>query len=153
MKIYLDNCALGRLFDDQQQPRLRAEADAMRSVFSLVERGIVQWISSTALQTEIAQNSDTVRRRNTELLLARATETLHATSEIQARSVFLQSLGLTGVDAQHLAFAEAAAADALLTTDDRLIRRSARLLQQESVTASKVLSILNPIDWLRRAER
>ena len=60
---------------------------------------------------------------------------------------------IEGFDAHHVAFAEHAKVDALLTTDDRLIRRYRRLRDQERVTSSPVVDMLNPVDWLRNVER
>ena len=127
MKIYLDNCALGRLFDDQSQPRIAAEALAIDTILRLVTDGQIEWCISAALREEINNNSDLVRRSDTLRLLTRATETLSLTHAIQVRSQALESQGFTRHDAQHVAFAEAAKVNALLTTDDRLNRLATRL--------------------------
>ncbi len=149
MKIYLDNCALGRLFDEDSQPRIRAEAAAMRNILRLVALGQAQWFSSTALEAEIAQNTNAVRRRSTQILLEGATRLLHSTPSIAARLAALQAVGFTHFDAQHLAFAEAAEADIFLTTDDRLIRKARRLVQASPGSGTRTLTVTNPVNWLR----
>lgn len=146
MKIYLDNCALGRLFDTQEQSRIAAEAAAIRSVVNRVVAGSYSWVGSEALREEISRNSDPVRRSDTLRLLSFATEILSHTTATRDRTQTLQRYGMKQFDAQHTAFAEAVRADALLTTDDRLVRLAARLRSQQVLG----LDVLNPVDWLRK---
>ncbi len=146
MKIYLDNCALGRLFDDQSQPRVAAEALAVETVLQLVEGGSCEWLVSAVLHDEIGRNSNLVRRSDTLRLLSMAFASLTLTPSIEKRGQVLQSLGFKPFDAQHVAFAEASQADVLLTTDDRLIGLAARCNRQQTLT----LYVANPVDWLRK---
>lgn len=148
MKIYLDNCALGRLFDEQSQPRITAETAAVDHVLNLVVAGRFQWSASEALREEIKKNSDAVRRSDTMRLLTFATDVLTHTASTRDRTHALQQYGFRHFDAQHVAFAEVAQADALLTTDDRLIRLSARCTRLQILT----LEVLNPVNWLRKVE-
>jgi predicted nucleic acid-binding protein len=61
---------------------------------------------------------------------------------IDQRSQVLENLGLGLYDAFHIACAEFAEADILLTTDDRLLKRAARHTVQIQVKLS------NPVTWL-----
>lgn len=54
----------------------------------------------------------------------------------------LRSLGLGDMDALHLACAESGKADVFLTTDDKLLRRAARLAEQLHILVD------NPLNWL-----
>jgi hypothetical protein len=45
MKVYLDNCALNRPFDDQSQERIRIETEAVVLVLSHLERMGLAWKS------------------------------------------------------------------------------------------------------------
>ena len=42
MRVYLDACALNRLSDDQSQPRIRAESEAVQQILSLRMLGKVE---------------------------------------------------------------------------------------------------------------
>jgi predicted nucleic acid-binding protein len=55
----------------------------------------------------------------------------------------MEQLGFSGIDALHLACAESAAADVILTTDDRLLRLSTRHAALLRVT------VANPLGWLQ----
>lgn len=123
MKIYLDVCCLNRLTDNQMQSRIRHEAEAVESILGLMRRGRMLWISSEALIDEIDRNPDNDRRlKNTELL-ALASETVEVNDAIAARASALETAGYGAYDALHLACAEAAYVDVLLTTDDRFIAK------------------------------
>ena len=59
---------------------------------------------------------------------------------IASRASTIKSLGITGFDALHIAAAESAECDHLVTTDDRLLKKSQR---HQSLL---MVSLLNPID-------
>ena len=59
---------------------------------------------------------------------------------IASRASTIESLGITGFDALHIAAAESAGGDCLVTTDDRLLKKSQR---HQSLL---MVSLLNPID-------
>ncbi len=123
MRIYLDNCALGRLTDDQTQQRIREEADAVQQVFRSIEAGMHEWVISPALQDEAEQNHRYPERRQDALdLLRRATIIQPLTSEVAVTAAGYQQDGLGLYDALHLAAALAASCGVLLTTDDRFLR-------------------------------
>jgi hypothetical protein len=52
VKIYLDVCCLSRLTDNQSQARIREEAEAIERVLARVRMGLVDMISSEALEGE-----------------------------------------------------------------------------------------------------
>ena len=52
-KIYLDNCCLNRIFDDQSQARIRLETEAVKLVYANIQAGHLEWIGSEALAFEI----------------------------------------------------------------------------------------------------
>ena len=55
-RIYLDSCALIRLFDEGSQARVRAESRAVEEFFTLVFQGTVKWVVSEVLEAEILDN-------------------------------------------------------------------------------------------------
>jgi len=126
MKIYLDACCLNRLTDDQTQLRIRREAEAVEQILRQTRDGEIQWISSEALTEEIDRNPAVERRLENAALLALASESLEVDDSIADRAAKLHIAGYGAYDALHLACAEAAQVDVLLTTDDRFIRRATR---------------------------
>lgn len=52
-KIYLDVCCLQRPFDDQTQPRVRLEAEAIKLILGRVEQGEFEWLTSEVVDYEI----------------------------------------------------------------------------------------------------
>jgi predicted nucleic acid-binding protein len=141
MQIYLDACCLNRLTDDQTQLRIRQEAEAVELILSRVRQGTIQWISSEALIDEIDRNPDVERRLENTALLALASESIEVEGSIASRAADLQVAGYGAYDALHLACAEAARVDVLLTTDDGFIRGASRS------DGEPVVAVLNPLFW------
>jgi hypothetical protein len=75
-KIYLDACTLNRLTDDQSQPRIHSEAEAVERVLYLVWKGEPEWMASTVLEAEIRRNPDRERRNDALKLISFAGELL-----------------------------------------------------------------------------
>ncbi len=141
MKIYLDACCLNRLTDDQNQPRIREEAGAVERILKFVREGTVQWISSDALADEIDRNPDLERKLGNVALLAFTSEIIEENDQIAHRAKALHGVGYDVFDALHLACAEAARVDVLLTTDDSFIRKASRGDGRPRV------AVRNPLSW------
>lgn len=141
MRLYLDACCLNRLTDDQTQLRIQQEAQAVELILSSVQSGEIEWISSDALAEEIDRNPSVERRLENMALLAIASEKVEVDDRIASRAADLQIAGYAGYDALHLACAEAARADVLLTTDDAFIRKASRGL------GKPLVAVLNPLFW------
>ena len=146
MRIYLDVCCLNRLTDDQTQPRIAEEAEAVEQILRLLRAKTIEWLSSTALKAETSKNPDAERRCEVEVLLLMATKTIPLDSQIILRATELEAVGYGGFDALHMSFAEAGEAEVLLTTDDRFLKRAARTV------GSPRVRVLNPVEWLRELE-
>ena len=144
MRVYLDACCLNRLTDDQSQGRIRDEAAVVEAVFRLVRTGGATWISSTALEIEINRNPDPDRRHDVATLLAFANEIVVPQSCTAERAAVLQKLGFAPFDALHLACAEEGRADVFLTTDDDLIRRAGRRINEIRTR------VMNPVSWYQK---
>jgi predicted nucleic acid-binding protein len=143
VRIYLDACCLNRLTDDQSQPRIVEEAEAVEQILRLLRAKTVEWLSSTALKAETSNNPDAERKYEVEVLLSLATSTIPLDSQIIQRAEELEAVGYGAFDALHLSSAEAGIAEVLLTTDDRFIKRAARAV------GSPRVRVLHPVEWLR----
>ena len=141
-RIYLDACALNRLFDAKDQARVRAESNAVEEILALFFEGQLDWFASEALEAEILKNPDTESRLEALKLISLSSEQAVATDATFLRAEGLERLGYGSYDALHLACAEQVQADCLLTTDDRFIRRAGRGLGNSPV------KVQNPVDWM-----
>ncbi len=141
MFLYLDSCCLNRPYDDQTQPRIQLEAGAVLAILHRVTAGEFQLANGSVLQFEIDQIVDQPRRNGILHFLSFSSSYQSLTPAIELRGLELSQLGFKRLDALHLATAEAMNADALLTTDDRFLRRAAQ--HSEKIT----ISVLNPVQF------
>lgn len=139
----MDACCLSRLTDDQSQARIRGEAEAVEQVLAGVRRGTVELISSEALDEEVRQNPSMERRVEAQTTLSLAVTSIEIDETIASRAENLVALGYGPFDALHLASAESAGAEVLLTTDDRLLKRTARNLGNPRIP------VRNPLSWTK----
>ena len=125
-RVYLDVCALNRPLDDQNQMRIRLEADAVQLILSYVRSQDLVLIISPAHRVEIAANPDPARRQHMESLIAEIGADADLDLEpARRRAVSLLNRGLKPADAAHAALAEEAGCD-FVTVDDRLLRQLQR---------------------------
>jgi predicted nucleic acid-binding protein len=146
-RVYLDVCCLNRPFDDQTQDRIHLEAEAVILILARFQADEWEWVSSEAVDFEVEQIPDALRRANVQLLLNHAQRSVRVTQAETERMQQLVALGFRSMDALHIACAEAGTADVFLTTDDRLLRRAGRVAAQLQVKAE------NPLSWLRKVTK
>ena len=142
-KIYMDVCCWNRPFDDQTQARVHLEAEAVLAVVSEIEGGQLQLLHSEVVDLEIANAPDLKRRERLQALIPRRHRYVRHEQRMSSRALELEQRGFSGIDALHLACAESAGADVLLTTDDRLLRLASR---HEKVLRVRVA---NPLAWMQ----
>ncbi|NJL10424.1 MAG: type II toxin-antitoxin system VapC family toxin [Calothrix sp. SM1_7_51] len=139
-KIYLDVCCLNRPFDDQTQPRIRLETEAILEIISRCRTGEWELLSSTALESEIARTPDLTRRQQVQSALAIARRKILVTNEISKRATDLTNFNIKNFDALHIACAEGNA-DVFLTTDNRLPSKALSYRNNLNVV------VANPMVW------
>ena len=130
VRTYLDVCALKRPFDDQTQPRIRLEADAVLELLAAPPERLT-FVHAPAHDLENAQNPLTSRAARVADWLASVPRAEVGAADLTRRIQELMALGFRNFDAFHVACAECANADVFATTDDRLLalgRRHATLL-------------------------
>jgi len=142
MKIYLDACCLNRPFDDQRQPRVRLEAEAISLILQKLHQREWEWVGSEALVYELSQTIDVERRERLLLLAAQSHQVVEITEKILKRAEKLETSGFGSYDAIHLASAEQAKVDVFLTTDDNIQKMGNRNKELFSYV------IANPVRWL-----
>ena len=123
MRIYLDSCCLQRPLDDQTQPRIRVESEAVLAILASVQAGDLSLLSSEALEFEVSRIPDEVRRTEVMAVLGLASERLEINDEAEILAGLLEGRGVPSMDAVHLALASIAKADYFCTCDDKLLRK------------------------------
>jgi len=125
MRVYLDMCCLKRPFDDQSQPRVRLETEAVLSLLA-AESATLEFIRSAALLLENIQNPIVLRAARVDLWLKQKPAPPVDPAMLRSRTGELIGCGLAGFDALHIACAELSGADAFATCDDRLRKAAQR---------------------------
>jgi hypothetical protein len=125
MRIYLDMCCLKRPFDDQAQPRIHRESEAVLALLSgpadKVEfvRGPAQDLEND--QNPLPQRASKVSRWLEELPMLDVADAI-----LKGRTDELTAMGFRNFDAFHIACAELGEAEVFSTCDDRLLVTAAR---------------------------
>ncbi len=140
VKVYLDVCCLCRPFDDQKNPRIHLESEAVKEILTRCTR---DWtlVASDAVTFEISRIPDRTRMKKVQNLADLAKEHVPLSPAVTRRYHELTGMGIDAPDALHLACAESAGA-VLLTTDDVIIRIIKRQSHQIPI------DVRNPVEWL-----
>jgi predicted nucleic acid-binding protein len=145
VRAYLDICALKRPFDDQSQPRIRLDANAVLEILAAPPERVT-FVRSPAHDLENAQNPFPWRAARVTAWLEAATARPEAKADDLARRTReLMTLGLRNFDAFHIACAELAGADVFATTDDRLLALGTRHAKQIGVRVVDVITLAREV--------
>jgi predicted nucleic acid-binding protein len=145
--FYFDVSALHRPFDDQTQPRVRLESEAVLLLLDHVKAGRHQHVSSEIAIIEIDANTDPYLRRRLHALLPRDEDMMPLAVALYARAVELGKLGFKPADALHVASAEEWTADVLFSCDDKLCKIAKRNIRRLHVR------VMNPLTWVEETLR
>lgn len=144
--VYLDICCLNRPFDDQSQPRVHLEAEAVLIVLARLRQHDWEWLGSTVLEWETEQDPESTRKARIKLLISGMHRVISIQEEQVTRGKELSALGVPTIDALHFACAEIGSANVFLTTDDRLLRQAVRLARLLRVRVE------NPLTWVKEMD-
>jgi predicted nucleic acid-binding protein len=142
IRVYLDTSAYNRLFDDQSQPKIFLETQAVILVLQMIEMNIVDLVSSTVLEYENSKNPFPAKQNSMARYLRMANFRKSIDVTIKKRTIQLEKDGLKAIDALHIACAEASQAQYFITCDKRLINR-----YQGNLTC-----VLNPTNFIMEME-
>jgi len=137
-KVYLDTSVYNRPFDDQTQPKIFLESQAVVIILQMVETGMVDLVSSSVLEYENSRNPYPLKQEAMNRYLQMAEAIQMVDEAIRQRSEELGHNGLKAVDALHVACAEMLRSDYFITCDKRLINRCAGLM----------LKVVNPVGFV-----
>ena len=141
-RVYLDTSVYNRPFDDQTQPKIFLETQAVTLILQMAEAQLINLVSSSVLEYENSLNPFPIKQQAMNRYLQMATIRQQVNETIQQRAEQLEQQGIKAIDALHVACAEAANSDYFLTCDKRLINRCQGLL----------MKTLNPVDFILEIE-
>ena len=139
MRLYIDLNCFNRPFDDQGQERVRHETEAVLAVLTRIVEGKDTLVWSSVMTFENDRHPRSDRRDEIALWEGRAERAVALTASLEERARQIGQQGVGALDAAHLAAAENGGAEIVLTCDDVLIRRAARL--------GLALRVLNPVAY------
>lgn len=142
MRIYLDACCVNRPYDDQQQDRIRLQAEAILLIMQHCQKQEWEWIGSEVLNFEIEQMPDLERKDRVELLMTSVYHVIPLHDVERKRGKELEALGFHAFDALHIACAESGKADILLTTDDKFLKKGSKYAHKLKTR------VKDPVSWL-----
>jgi predicted nucleic acid-binding protein len=138
MNVYLDNCCISRLFDDQSDRRIRFESEAVKVILSLCEQR--RW--HNIARFEIDQIPDESKRWKLQLVNGQTDDVVNIDKAIAGRAKEFEKKGVQAFDALHLACAEDGA-DVFLTVDDNLLEQALGIKDLR-------VPVHNPVIWLMK---
>ncbi len=141
MKIYLDNCCYNRLLDDRSYSKIYYERNSVMLILELVEQSAITLVGSEMLVKEINDTVNLYKRSVLKVVYTLCSQEIKVNSGILDRAEEIRHYSnIKYKDSIHLACAEIAKVDALLTTDKKFMNNCSRIK-----TYTKVMS---PNQWL-----
>ena len=142
MNIYLDNCSFNRPFDNQNQIRIRIEAEAKLYIQSLIDLGKLELTWSYILEYENLFNPYEIRQMVIQQWKMKAGTYIYENDDIVSRAEKLTEYSLKAKDALHIACAVEAKREYFITTDDKIINKNKLIGSIEIVNPVDILKIL-----------
>jgi len=121
--VYLDVSVLSRPFDNQDYLRIRLETEAVHLILSIVRKGSLKLLISTAHRSEIEAIPDLFERIQLQIMLEELGHPIRGDmSKIGDRAEDLVEAGFGIADAAHVAFAEYSGAE-FISCDAKLVKK------------------------------
>ena len=138
MRVYLDNCAYNRPFDDQRNIIIRIETEAKLAIQQMIKDKALTLIWSDVLDYENNDNPFEERRIKIAEWESLASDIVYMNDEIIGRARIYMALGLRQKDAAHLSCAVYGKVNYFITVDRKILNKTI-----------KDITIINPVDFLR----
>ncbi len=142
MLIYLDLCCLNRPWDDQTQDRIRLETEAKLLLQERIRQGNARLVWSYALDHECSFNPFDERRAAILRWRSVAEVNVIESPALLTRAKEIHGVGVTALDALHVACAQFAGADLFVSTDDRLLRKLRDIAPMQALLPAMALAKL-----------
>lgn len=143
MRVYLDNRAFNRPFDDQSYIRIRLESEAKLYVQEKIKNKDIELVWSYILDIENDMNPFEEKRRAIGAWKKFAVADIEESDDILARAEKLALSGIHAKDALHVASAIEGNVNYFLTTDDKLLKK---------LSLTERIKAINPVDIVEMIE-
>jgi len=143
IRVYLDNCCLNRPFDDQQNFKIKLEAEAKLFVQQKIKENEIELAWSYILEYENSENPFVQKKETISKWQSISKIDINENQKIIKTSEEICKFNIKHKDALHIACAIEAKCDYFLTTDIFLIKKSHFI--------DKII-IMNPINFITELE-
>lgn len=138
-RVYLDNCAYNRPYDDQSQAKIELETQAKLKIQRLIKDKSLDLVSSYMSLYECGENPDQNRAMLITDYINSNTSTfvsINNKAAIEEKANEIMSAGVKFKDACHIASAIYGESDYLISTDKRLLKYQ-----------TDEIKLINPVDF------
>jgi len=142
-RIYLDNCAYNRPFDDKDQLTIHMEADAKLQIQEDIRKGIYELAWSYMNEYENNENPYDEKREAVSVWKQIASYICPPDERILEKGKQIQHIAVKPKDSLNLACAIMSSCRYFITTDKALLKKAGLFSEIE---------IINPIDFIRKEE-
>ena len=122
-RLYLDVCCFNRPFDDQSQPLIWMETQAILLIKEEIEKGTLELVWSYMIDLENSKNPDVQRQKAVFDWWDLATKDVEASEQVLKTATDVQKSGVHLNDSLHVACAIVAECDYFISTDKRLLKK------------------------------
>jgi predicted nucleic acid-binding protein len=143
MRIYLDNCAYNRPFDDKEQLTIEMEAATKLHIQDEIRSGKYDLVWSYMNEYENNDNPYEDKREAIKVWEKIARQVCVPNDRILVRGKEIQKAKVKPKDSLHISCAIESECEYFITTDIPLLKKQALVLE---------LKVINPIDFVRKME-
>lgn len=141
LRVYLDNCCYNRILDDRSHSQIYYERNSIMLILELAEKAAIKIIGSQMLVKEINDTKDSYKKSVLLMMYGICSEEIKVNPLILDRAEEIRNnSNIKYKDSIHLACAEDAKVDVLLTTDRKFMNNSRCL--------NTFTKVMNPNQWL-----
>jgi len=139
MRIYLDNCALNRPYDDQSRIRIRLESEAELYTLEEISNQRIELVWSYIIDYENSLNPYPEKQRAIFAMKKHAVADVEESNRILQVASILRKKGLKAFDALHVACAVHGGCSFFVTTDDQMLKK---------LGAFDTIKVINPVQFI-----
>lgn len=150
LNIYLDLNNYYRVFDDQNQFRIKREANAVSKIFELIDSNKIKLFGSFVLENENNNNTYLKNKYHIQLIFSKWSINIGFETLITEKAKKIIELSNAGTyDALHLACASFSNCEYFITCDDRFIRTINANIEKLHWIIGQT-KIFNPCDFIEK---
>jgi predicted nucleic acid-binding protein len=139
IRIYLDNCAYNRPYDDQTQPKVTIETLAKLHIQELALKREIDIVWSYILKFENSRNVFTAKRAAIAQWEKISAYFVQKSDSVTTLARQIEASGIKPADSLHIACAIIAKCDYMVTVDKRILKYN-----------DNRIIICNPVDFINR---